>query len=79
MPRTPMVVSASRTSSSLNGLIVAIMSFTFFPLRICLVDPKLGFCAQEDVSGGAEQGNGRKSKPQNLSFCTIFAQITALD
>ena len=33
MPRTPASVSASRTSSSLNGLIVAMMSFTSCPLK----------------------------------------------
>jgi hypothetical protein len=34
IPRTPIPVSASRTSSSLNGLIVAMMSFTCGPLAV---------------------------------------------
>ena len=41
MPRTPASVSASRTSSSLNGLIVAMMSFTDFPFRISGREPRL--------------------------------------
>jgi hypothetical protein len=32
MPCTPMPYSASRTSSSLNGLMIAVMSFMFLSL-----------------------------------------------
>jgi len=31
MPVTPMAERASRTSSSLNGLMIAVTSFMFFP------------------------------------------------
>src|SRR6056297_1962354 len=41
MPRTPMEVSASRTSSSLNGLIAAMMSFTWYTLPVAGVPTPL--------------------------------------
>ncbi len=34
MPATPKVVSASRTSSSLNGLMIAMISFTCAPFAL---------------------------------------------
>ncbi len=57
MPRTPMAVRASRTSSSLNGLIAAMMSFTSVTLPVVI-------CPPEDVTGGK---TGRGAGKGNLS------------
>ena len=76
MPRTPMAVSASRTSSSLNGLIAAMMSFTSFPFRCAARQPALGHRRQEGGQCGARTRKpGSDAATDSGHGCTIFAHI----